>query len=263
MCPTRILRVPRREKPLHFRGKTLAFSPKKHGLEGQGSPQIDKTRSTYGLQGLFPERHAWAPLWKNRSLLMSWLHRRTIRAKAALRRRAALWHNSPCTQVLKTPKACNLRGHLQRCQMPDIENSRKGCRVGHGKQPKNSRKNSWNTRNSRKAVKTAVFSAVFPAVFRLLYCDPLGTLFGHPFRLFSMSGIWHLCRWPRRLQALAVFSMGVLLPHVGPAWTSQHSELHGNQIKDDLKDHFKDDLAFLKRKIISKMIWHSRRERER
>ena len=28
------------------------------------------------------------------------------------------------------PSFCNLCGHLQRCQMPDIENSQKGCRVG-------------------------------------------------------------------------------------------------------------------------------------
>ena len=32
--------------------------------------------------------------------------------------------------------------------------------------------------------------------------------------------------------------MGVLLPHVGPAWTSQHSELHEDHFKDDLKNHF-------------------------
>ena len=70
--------------------------------------------------------------------------------------------------------------------MPDIENSRKGCRVGHGetaeKQPKNSRKNTRNT-----AGKTAVLTVfgcfsgvpgVFPAVFRLFYRDPLGTLLG-------------------------------------------------------------------------------------
>ena len=41
---------------------------------------------------------------------------------------------------------CNLRGHLQRCQMPDIENSRKTAENGAEwvtvKQPKNSRKNS-------------------------------------------------------------------------------------------------------------------------
>ena len=69
--------------------------------------------------------------------------------------------------------------------MPDIENSRKTAEKGAEwvtiKQPKNSRKNSRNTRKT--AVLTAFrcfsgVSAVFPAVFRLFYRDPLGTLFG-------------------------------------------------------------------------------------
>ena len=59
--------------------------------------------------------------------------------------------------------------------MHDNENSRKTAEKGAewvtAKQPKNSLK---NTRNTRKTVKTAVF----PAVFRLLCRDPLGTLFG-------------------------------------------------------------------------------------
>ena len=62
--------------------------------------------------------------------------------------------------------------------MPDIENSRKGCRVGHGKAAE---KQPEHPKNCPKAVKTAVFagvSAVFPAFFRLFYRDPLGTLFG-------------------------------------------------------------------------------------
>ena len=79
--------------------------------------------------------------------------------------------------------------------MPDIENSRKTAEKGAEwvavKQPKNSR-------NTRKTVKTAVFfsgvSAVLPAVFRLFYREPLGAAV---FRLFSMPGIWHLCRWPQ------------------------------------------------------------------
>ena len=62
--------------------------------------------------------------------------------------------------------------------MPDIEDSRKGCQVGHGKtaekqlekQPKHP-KNSQNSRFSG-------VSAVFPAVFQLAYRDPLGALFG-------------------------------------------------------------------------------------
>ena len=73
---------------------------------------------------------------------------------------------------------CNLRGHLQRCQMPDIENSRKtaekGAEWATAKQPKNSQKNS---RNTRKAV-FRVFRLFFPAVFRLFCRGPLGTLFG-------------------------------------------------------------------------------------
>ena len=75
------------------------------------------------------------------------------------------------------PFFCNLCGHLQRCQMPDIENSRKTAEKGAEwvkvKQPKNSRKNS---RNTQKTV-FCCFSGV-SAVFRLCYRDPLGTLFG-------------------------------------------------------------------------------------
>ena len=87
--------------------------------------------------------------------------------------------------------------------MPDIENSRKTAKKGAEwvpvKQPKNSRKNS---RNTRKTVETAVFpgvSAVFPAVFRLFDWDPLGTFFGCFPAVFK--GAWHLCRWPQMLQA--------------------------------------------------------------
>ena len=53
--------------------------------------------------------------------------------------------------------------------------------------------------NSRKGCCFSGVSAVLPAVFRLFYRDPLGTLFGC-FSAVSMSGIWHLCRWPQRLQ---------------------------------------------------------------
>ena len=61
------------------------------------------------------------------------------------------------------------------------------------KQPKNSRKNS---RNTRKTVKTAVF----PAVFRLFDRDPLGTSFGCFSGCFQCRALWHLCRWPQRLE---------------------------------------------------------------
>ena len=77
---------------------------------------------------------------------------------------------------------CNLCGHLQRCQVPDIENSRKRWRVG---QPKNSRKNSRNT------LKTAVLTVfqVFRLFFRLLSMSDPSAPFSAVFRLFSMSGV--------------------------------------------------------------------------
>ena len=84
-------------------------------------------------------------------------------------------------------KVCNLCGHLQRCQMPDIENSRKTAEKGEewlaAKQPKNSRKNS---RNSRFGCSSGCFLAVSPRAT------------WHPFRLFfgsipSMTqGYWHV-----------------------------------------------------------------------
>ena len=83
--------------------------------------------------------------------------------------------------------------------MPDIENSRKTAEKGAEwdtvKQPKNSRKNS---RNTRKTVKIAVFR-VFRLFFRLFFgCFTVfhSAPFSAVFRLFSMSGVWHLCRWP-------------------------------------------------------------------
>ena len=69
------------------------------------------------------------------------------------------------------------------------KNSRKGCRVGPGK-------------TAEKQCFSGV-SAVFKAVLQLFCRDPLGTLLGC-FPLFSMSGIWHLCRWPEILQAWSV-----------------------------------------------------------
>ena len=100
-------------------------------------------------------------------------------------------------------KICNLCGQLQKCQMPDIENSRntaeKGAEWVTVKQPKNSRK---NTRNTRKTAVLTVFR-VFRVFFRLFFCCFAVTHsapFSAVFRLFSMSGIWHLCSWPQRLQ---------------------------------------------------------------
>ena len=71
--------------------------------------------------------------------------------------------------------------------------------MGHGK---TAGKQPENTRNTRKTVKTAVFR-VFRVFFRLFFgCFTVthSAPFSAVFRLFSMSGIWHLCSWPRRLQ---------------------------------------------------------------
>ena len=62
--------------------------------------------------------------------------------------------------------------------MPDSENSRKGCQVGHGKTAeKQPEKQPKHPKNSCFDCFSGV-SAVFPAVFRLFCRDPLGTLFG-------------------------------------------------------------------------------------
>ena len=101
-------------------------------------------------------------------------------------------------------KSCNLCGHLQRCQMRDIENSRKNsrrrCRGGPGqtaeKQPEK------QSKNTRKTAVLTVFR-VFFGCFRLFFgclTRPTRHLLRLFFRLFSMSRIWHLCRWPQRLQ---------------------------------------------------------------
>ena len=104
--------------------------------------------------------------------------------------------------VFKTASHYNLCGQLQRCQMPDIENSRKTAEKGAewvtAKQPKNSRK---NTRNTRKTAVLTVFR-VFRVFFRLFFgCFAMthSAPFSAVFRLFSMSGIWHLCSWPQSL----------------------------------------------------------------
>ena len=75
--------------------------------------------------------------------------------------------------------------------------------MGHGKAAeKQPEKQPKQPKNSRKTVKTAVFR-----VFRLFFWLFFGCFtvthsapFSAVFRLFSMSGMWHLCRWPRRLQ---------------------------------------------------------------
>ena len=100
-------------------------------------------------------------------------------------------------------QTCNLRGHLQRCQMPNTENSRKTAEKGAEwvtvKQPKNSRKNSQNTRKTAEKQSKQLFFGCFgcfSGCFTVTHSAPLSGVF----RLFSLSGIWHLCRWPWRLQ---------------------------------------------------------------
>ena len=98
--------------------------------------------------------------------------------------------------------------------MPDIENSRKtaeknGFRV---KCRENSRE-EWvpckvprkQPRNSRKPAGTAekqlfcLFWLFFGCFSRRFICSPLSSFLA-VLRLFSMSGIRHLSRWPQRLQ---------------------------------------------------------------
>ena len=94
--------------------------------------------------------------------------------------------------------------------MPDIENSRKTAEKGAEwvtvKQAKNSRKKQpKHPKNSC----FDCFSAVF-RVFRLFFgCFTVthSAPFSPVFRLFSMSGIWHLCAWPRRLPRLDSFQV--------------------------------------------------------
>ena len=73
------------------------------------------------------------------------------------------------------------------------ENSRKRCQGLQVKQPKNSR-------NSRKTAGFRFFLAVFSAVLPALCSGPTRHRFLAAFLLFSMSGTWHPCRWPQRLQ---------------------------------------------------------------
>ena len=96
-------------------------------------------------------------------------------------------------------RLCNLCGHLQRRQIPDIENSRKTAEKGAEwvtvKQPKKQlEKQPKHPKNSCFDC-FSVVSAVFPAVFRLFYRDPLGTLFGCFSAVFNVGH-----RWRQRLQ---------------------------------------------------------------
>ena len=79
------------------------------------------------------------------------------------------------------------------------KNSRKGCRVGHGKA---AGKTDGNSRNTRKTAVLTVFRVfrlffqLFSGCFTMTHSAPFSAVF----RLFSTSGIWHLCRWQQRLQ---------------------------------------------------------------
>ena len=67
------------------------------------------------------------------------------------------------------------------------------------------------------------------------------------------------CHLLSKTFGLGVLIMGVLLPHVGPASTSQHSALHKNNFKDDLKIIFKDDLPGLQKPFpFTRMMWEMR-----
>ena len=80
------------------------------------------------------------------------------------------------------------------------KNSRKGCRVGYGKTAE--KQPEKHPKHTKKTVKTAVFR-VFRVFFRLFFgCFAVthSAPFSAVFRLFSMSGIWHLYSWPQRLQ---------------------------------------------------------------
>ena len=80
------------------------------------------------------------------------------------------------------PKSCDLCGQLQRCPMPDIENSRKTAEKGAEwvtvKQPKNSRENS--PKHPEKQSKQLFFGCFgcFPGCFSACFTVTHGTLFG-------------------------------------------------------------------------------------
>ena len=86
--------------------------------------------------------------------------------------------------------------------------------MAHGKAAeKQPKKHPKHPKNTRKAIKTAVFR-VFRLFFRLfLGCFTVShsAPFSAVFRLFSMSGIWHLCRWPWRLQTYDIIGPVIFL----------------------------------------------------
>ena len=87
--------------------------------------------------------------------------------------------------------------------MPDIQNSRK--------KPKNGKAAEKQLEKQPKDPKNSCFDC-FSAVFGCFGCFFLRLFFGcftvthsAPFSaVFRLLGIWHFCRWPRRLQSVRV-----------------------------------------------------------
>ena len=98
-----------------------------------------------------------------------------------------------------TVKGCNLRSHLQGCQMPDIENSRKdsrkGCRVGHGKASE--KQPEKQPKHPKTAVLTAFrlffgcfgcFSGCFSGCFTVTHSAPFSAVFSAVFNVGQVKG---------------------------------------------------------------------------
>ena len=97
--------------------------------------------------------------------------------------------------------------------LPSLWPSTEVPNARHWKQPKkapsgsrsNSRKTAGKTVKTPKKKAVLTFFGVFRLFFRMFFgCFTVthSAPFSAVFRLFSMSGIWHLCRWPQRLQSL-------------------------------------------------------------
>ena len=112
--------------------------------------------------------------------------------------------------VLQSPRPPTEVPNARHGKQP--KNSRKGCRVGHGKAAeKQPEKQPKHPKNSCFGCFSAVLR-VFRLFFRLFFsCFTVthSAPFSAVFRLFSMLGIWHLCRWPRRLQSLSSKTRGL------------------------------------------------------
>ena len=92
---------------------------------------------------------------------------------------------------LQSPRPPTEVPNARRWKQP--KDSRKGCRVGHGKAAKKQpEKQPKHPKNSA----FRLFFQLFFGCFTVTHPAPFSAVF----RRFSMSGIWHLCWWPRRLQ---------------------------------------------------------------